>query len=365
VPASRLRVPVLLAALVVVIVLAGCSPQVNPPDTTTTTTSTTSTTTTTTMPTAVTGTALLRARVAALPRGALALPLVTEGSTAWMRMVPIAYRSFGSGPDLLLISGQDGTLSWWGQTLLSDLSGHYRVTVFDLPGAGYSGNATAALSLSWLADITAGLVVTIGLSDPTVLGWGLGGQIALSLVERHPGLASALVLVDTAAGGAGSVKPSEDVAALLGRPGATPVALSAVLFPPTVAGLEERSIWPSSLLAGPSDWMTARAVRAEAAVQAVIWRTSALRKGLGKVIIPALVVSGTDDIVFPPANSTQLAEDLPHSSEVSFPSAGYGAIIQDEPAFVAAVENFSGSNSSGTTTTSTSTTSTTTTSTTP
>jgi pimeloyl-ACP methyl ester carboxylesterase len=115
-------------------------------------------------------------------------------------MVPIAYERFGSGPDILLVPGQDGALSWWDPALLSDLSSHYTVTVFDLPGAGYSGPATAPLSLGWLADMTAGLVLTLGLSDPTVLGWGLGGQIAMSLAERHPGIASSLVLVDTSVG---------------------------------------------------------------------------------------------------------------------------------------------------------------------
>ncbi len=137
-------------------------------------------------------------------------------------MVPIAYRSFGSGPDLLLISGQDGTLSWWGQALLSDLSGHYRVTVFDLPGVGYSGAPRPRLSLAWLADMTAGFALTIGLSDPIVLGWGLGGQIALSLAERHPGFASSLILVDTSAGGPGAVAPSKSVMRLLARSNATP-----------------------------------------------------------------------------------------------------------------------------------------------
>ena len=191
-------------------VLAGCS---SPgPGLTTTSSTTTSSTTTTTTPVGVIGTSIERARVAALAPGALELPTISEGSAAWLRMVPVAYRSFGSGPDLLLISGQDGTLTWWGQTLLSDLSGHYRVTVFDLPGAGYSASPTAPLSVAWLADMTAGFALTVGLSDPIVLGWGLGGQVALCLAERHPGFASSLVLVDTSAGGPKAVKPSADVA---------------------------------------------------------------------------------------------------------------------------------------------------------
>ena len=164
---------------------------------TTTTTSSTTTTTTTTLPVPVAGTSMFRARVAALPPGDVVPPAVSEGSGAWSRMVPVAYQTFGSGPDLLLISGQDGTMSWWDPALLSDLSSHYTVTVFDLPGAGYSGPVTRPLSLPWLADMTAGFALTIGLSDPIVLGWGLGGEIALSLAERHPEIASLLVLVDT------------------------------------------------------------------------------------------------------------------------------------------------------------------------
>jgi pimeloyl-ACP methyl ester carboxylesterase len=257
-------------------------------------------------------------------------------------MVPIAYESFGSGPDLLLIAGQDGTLSWWAPSWLSALSGHYRVTVFDLPGAGYSGGATARLSLAWLADMTAGFALTVGLSDPTVLGWGLGGEIALSLAERHPLFASSLVLVDTSCGGVGTEQPAAEVVRLLSTPGATPLALSGLLFPPTTAGLQERVLWQKSLFAGTTDWLTAPAVRAEAALQAAVWKRSTLAKGLLKVTIPVLVVSGAGDVVFPAPDAVLLASELPHATVVIFPDSGYGAIIQDEPAFVAAVEKFTG-----------------------
>ncbi len=339
------------------LVLASCSAQGAPPPTTTT--STTSTTTTT-APVAIAGSSILRARVAPLSPGEVALPPVFEGSAAWLRMVPIAYRSFGSGPDLLLVSGQDGTLSWWGQSLLSDLSGHYRVTVFDLPGVGYSGRATAPLSLSWLADMTAGFALTVGLSDPIVLGWGLGGEIALSLVERHPGFASSLVLVDTTSAGSGTVRPSKSVARLLARPSATPVALSTVLFPATPAGLQARLAWQSSVLSGTTDWMTAPAIEAEGALQASIWKRAPLTAGLSGVTIPALVVSGADDVVFPSEDATRLADELPQATAVVFPDCGYGALIQDAPEFVAAVEKFTGSNASSSTTTSSTSTTTTT-----
>jgi pimeloyl-ACP methyl ester carboxylesterase len=188
--------------------------------------------------------------------------------------------------------------------------------------------------------MTAGLVLTIGLSDPVVLGWGLGGEIALSFAERHPGIASSLVLVDTSVGGVGAPEPAPEVARLFAAPGATPLALSELLFPPTTAGLQARVLWQNSLFAGTTDWLTTSTIRAEAALQASVWKRSALAKGLSQVTIPALVVSGADDVVFPPANANLLVVALLHATLVVLPGAGYGAITQDEPAFVAAVEKF-------------------------
>jgi len=257
-------------------------------------------------------------------------------------MVPIAFSQFGSGPDLLLIPGQDGTLSWWDPVLLTDLSRHYRVTMFDLPGVGYSGAATSSFSLGWLADMTAGFALSIGLTHPVVLGWGLGGEIALSLAERHPGFASSLVLVDTSAGGEGAAEPSKGVTRLLALPGATPVALSRLLFPRTSLGLRERVLWQKSLYEGTPDWLTAPACRAEARLQAAIWKSSSLIAGLASLTVKALVISGADDIVFPPGDALLLAGELPRSTLVTWPRSGYGAITQDEPAFVAEIEKFTG-----------------------
>jgi 3-oxoadipate enol-lactonase len=309
------------------------------PDSTSTSTSTT---TTLPVPVQASGAAIVRVRVAALAPGTSVPPVISPASAAWLKMVPIAFRTVGSGPDLLLVAGQDASLSWWDPVLLSDLSRQYRVTVFDLPGAGYSGAPTAPLSLGWLADMTAGFALSIGLSHPIVLGWGLGGEIALSLAERHPGLASSLVLVDTSGGGSAATRPSKGVARLLATPGETPLALSQLLFPRTRVGLRARLRWQNTLLAATPDWLTARAIQAEAKLQAAIWRHSPLTAGLLRVKTPALVVSGSDDVVFPRENAYLLDGELPHASLLQLANSGYGAITQDEPTFVAAVEKFTG-----------------------
>jgi pimeloyl-ACP methyl ester carboxylesterase len=130
------------------------------------------------------------------------------------------------------------------------------------------------------------------------------------------------------------------VAGLLALPGATPLALSELLFPPTTFGLHKRLLWQNSLLQGTPDWLTERTIQAEARLQAAIWKRSPLTAGLSRVTIPALVVSGTNDVVFPPENAYLLDSELPHVKLRMFIDAGYGAITQDEPAFVTALEKF-------------------------
>jgi pimeloyl-ACP methyl ester carboxylesterase len=188
--------------------------------------------------------------------------------------------------------------------------------------------------------MTAGFALTAGLTRPVVLGWGLGGEIALSLAERHPALVSSLVLVDTSAGGLGSVPPTREVVRLLGLAGVTPTELAKLLFPDTAAGLQERVLWPSSLRAGTTDWLTSPSIEAEAKLQAAFWEESPLTGGLGKIAVPALVVSGSDDIVFPPEDAVLLSGELVHATQLTLSDAGYGSITQDEATFVAALTKF-------------------------
>jgi pimeloyl-ACP methyl ester carboxylesterase len=45
-----------------------------------------------------------------------------------------------------------------------------------------------------MADDVAGLIEELELREPLVIGYSDGGQIALELALRHPGLAAALVI---------------------------------------------------------------------------------------------------------------------------------------------------------------------------
>lgn len=314
---------------------------------------TTTTTTTTTLPTplAVAGTRvggalsafgpIKRVPVTAVPDGAVVPPVPAQGAPVPAPgSVETAFRQFGSGPDLLLVAGEHASMTWWDPQLLEDLAQHYTVTVFDLPGTGFSGPAPGATSVEAVADLTAGLAAALGLKAPIVLGWGLGGEIALSMTERHPGLVSRLVLVDTSAGGPSAVRPVASVAAELASATATRVELASLLFPPTL--IASITGWLARVAELPPDDLVAAAIAEEAALQASAWSDPSIADGLSRLRVPSLVVLGSLDEVFPPVDSTALAAALHGSRQVVLPGAGYAGIFQDEPQFVAALERFTG-----------------------
>ncbi len=229
-------------------------------------------------------------------------------------------------------------MSWWSPTLLADLAAHYRVTVFDLPGVGYSGTATGSFTVDWLADVTAGLLDELNLDDAAVLGWGLGAQIAVALAERHPQLVGDLVLADTGLPMPGSHPMPTSASRLLTSLRAGPRAVARALFP--VAAVAAAQAWLKSLTAQVPDVVTAQAIRAEEQLESSIWRGGNLVAGLHHLHVPTLVIAGSEDAVFPVADATALHSAIPGAQLYLMPGNSYGAIVQSPTQFVDALRSF-------------------------
>ncbi|MGD0607989.1 MAG: alpha/beta hydrolase [Streptosporangiaceae bacterium] len=88
----------------------------------------------------------------------------------------VAYRSIGTGPPLVLITGASGTLDNWDPRFVDALAQHYRVVTFDNAGVGPTAALPVPLSIDAMASQTSALISALGLGRPDVLGWSMGSM---------------------------------------------------------------------------------------------------------------------------------------------------------------------------------------------
>ena len=334
---------------------AACGATVNGASTTTTTTIPTPVGVAATTPTGPFGSfgTVERVPVFTLGAGINTVPVGPGGIAPTTGTVKVAFRQFGHGPNLLLAMGQRGSMSWWDPQLLTDLSAKFRVTIFDYPDIGYSAISPTNPTIEGYGDQIAGLIVALNLDNPVVLGWGLGGEVALSFAERHVGLYAGLVLVDSTAGGPTAHPPTRAVARIVSSPLSTMTRLATQMFPATQS--TAASAWLERIDQLAPDDVVRSAIDAQAKAQALFFSDTSVEKMLGTIAVPTLIVAGADDVVIPASNSSELAHAIAGAELRIFPGSGYAALAQDESAFVNDVGTFAQATFASTTTTTTAT----------
>jgi pimeloyl-[acyl-carrier protein] methyl ester esterase len=86
-------------------------------------------------------------------------------------------RTIGTGPDLVLLHGW-GFNSELFNDLIEQYKGQYRITVVDLPGHGRSNDIDGGLD-KWCDEI-----IKILPKNPILMGWSLGGLLAIKIATK-------------------------------------------------------------------------------------------------------------------------------------------------------------------------------------
>ncbi|WP_034090201.1 alpha/beta fold hydrolase [Streptacidiphilus albus] len=253
--------------------------------------------------------------------------------------IRIGYRQFGSGPDLVMVMGDTGTMSDWTVDLLSRLGRHYRVTIFDNRGVGYTSDDTSVPdTVPLMADDTVGLIKALGLQHPALLGWSMGGEIGLTVAALHPGAISALVSTGGDLGGSQAVNTPPAVAEELNSPRTTGPQMLDLLFPADATAARTAYIQQLGLLPPEKvgDETLLRQYQAGQAYESFegTW------DGLPDSTVPMLITNGSLDEITPPGNASIIARRAAHAELVMFPDAGHAMLVQDSGRFVSLVTRF-------------------------
>ena len=120
--------------------------------------------------------------------------------TSWITTpdgVRIAYHEVGSGdPSIVFIHGIYGNRG--GFTLQEEyFSPNHRCVAIDLRGNGDSDKPNEVYSMAQYADDVAQVIRQAGLGRSVLVGHSMGGQVVISVAERHPELVAAVASLDS------------------------------------------------------------------------------------------------------------------------------------------------------------------------
>jgi pimeloyl-ACP methyl ester carboxylesterase len=110
--------------------------------------------------------------------------------------IKLHYEIHGSGRPLVLLHGGLGATEMFGPNLPA-LAKDRQIIGVDLQGHGRTPDIDRPLSAELMAGDIAGLIEHLKLERPDVMGYSLGGGVAIFLAARDPELVGRLVIVST------------------------------------------------------------------------------------------------------------------------------------------------------------------------
>ena len=118
------------------------------------------------------------------------------GHYADVNGIKLYYETHGKGRPLVLLHGGLGAIEMFGPNLPALAKGRQLIAV-DLQGHGRTADIDRPLSVELMADDIAALIKHLGIDSADVMGYSLGGGVALLTAIRHPEVVRKLIVVST------------------------------------------------------------------------------------------------------------------------------------------------------------------------
>jgi pimeloyl-ACP methyl ester carboxylesterase len=248
-----------------------------------------------------------------LPAGTVGRHADTGGARIWFA----EWGAKSPGVPVLLLHGGFGNSNYFG-LLIPALVGHgYRVIAMDSRGHGRSTRSDAPLTYDLMAQDVLELLDRLKIPKVDLVGWSDGGIIGLDLAMTHPDRLAGLFAFGANA----------DVSGLKEGAEKTPV-FGAYL---ARTAQEYQALSPT-----PGRWQEFSAAVTK------MWATlpAFTRSGLASIKVPTTIADGEFDEAIQRTHDEYMAQAIPGARLVILPNVSHFAMLQDPPAFNAAVLRF-------------------------
>lgn len=108
----------------------------------------------------------------------------------------INYKLEGKGKCIVLIHGVSDNLLYW-QPLVDKLKHRYQILRYDLRGHGLSEMGDKKITMNVYEKDLLNLLDELHLKEVNLVGFSLGGNIALDFTIKHPTRVSSITLMST------------------------------------------------------------------------------------------------------------------------------------------------------------------------
>ena len=241
----------------------------------------------------------------------------------------IHYLTGGSGRPVVLLHGLGGRAEDWAGLLPSLISGGFTAYAVDLLGYGASDKPDVDYSIALEADVVRKFLDQVSAQPVDLVGWSMGGWVALKFAAEHPERVHTLTLIDSA----GFDFNAPDPRVLRPR---TPQELEkmAALFSPKAAAIPGFVARDILRVMGEQDWVFARAL------DSMYSRRDLMDGKVGDLTMPVLLLWGSKDVLTPLAAGSAMHGQMPTSILRVIDGCGHVALTECSERVVPAIVAF-------------------------